>query len=208
MVLFDLLSRFFAHYGYAAVFLGVMLENAGLPLPGESVLLFGAFLAHQGGLSIWWVIANAFTGATAGGSLGYLIGHFGGPELVRRMRTHAFLFGGRFDRAQQTFQKHGGWAVFLGRFVVGLRIVVGLLAGALKMHFVPFFLLNAMGSLLWAGTMGAVGYTIGSSWGRILHFVRDLNGTALILVVVIAMGLLLRNRIRARRQSDRTDSGD
>jgi membrane protein DedA with SNARE-associated domain len=202
VVLFDLLSKFFAHYGYAAVFLGVMLENAGLPLPGESVLLFGAFLAHQGGLSIWWVIANAFAGATAGGSLGYFIGHLGGPELVRRMRSHAFFFGGRFDRAEATFQKHGAWAVFAGRFLLGLRIIVGLLAGALKMPFVQFFLLNAMGGLLWAVTMGAVGYTIGSSWRRIVHVVRDLDWTVLILAVAIAGALFLRRRWRARRPSD------
>lgn len=201
MVLFDLLSRFFAHYGYAAVFLGVMLENAGLPLPGESVLLFGAFLAHQKGLNIWWVVGSAFAGATAGGSLGYLAGHIGGPELLRRMRTRAFLFGGRFDSAQQTFQRHGGWAVFLGRFIVGLRIVVGLLAGALKMPFVSFFFLNAAGSLVWAGTMGTVGYVVGSSWRRIVHFVRALDWTILVLAIAVALILLFRRRLRMRSQS-------
>jgi len=195
VVLFDFLSRFFAHYGYAAVFLGVMLENAGLPLPGESVLLFGAFLAHRGGLRIGWVIANAFAGATAGGSLGYFVGYLGGPELVRRMRNRALFFGDRFDRAQATFQKHGAWAVFAGRFVLGLRVVVGLLAGALKMRFLQFFLVNALGALLWAATMGSIGYAIGSSWRRILHFVRDLDWTLLILVVAVAIAVFLRRRM-------------
>jgi membrane-associated protein len=198
VALYDLLSRFFAHYGYAAVFLGVMLENAGLPLPGESVLLFGAFLAHQGGLDIRWVIANAFAGATAGGSLGYLIGRLGGPELVRRIRNRALFFGSRFEQGEATFQKHGGWAVFVGRFVLGLRMLVGVLAGALKMRFVHFFLLNTVGALLWAATMGTIGYTIGSSWERIVSFIRGLNWTLLILAIAVAVVLLLRRRLRAR----------
>ena len=200
MLLFDFLSRFFAHYGYAAVFLGVMLENAGLPLPGESVLLFGAFLAHHRGLNIWWVIVNAFGGATAGGTLGYAIGHFGGPQLVQRMRRYTLFFGRRLDFAEETFRKHGAWAVFAGRFVLGLRIVVGLLAGALEMRFARFFLLNAVGSLVWAATMGGVGYSIGSSWKRIVHFVRDLDWTVLILLVGIAVVLLVRRRFRVRSE--------
>jgi len=201
VALYDLLSKFFAHYGYAAVFLGVMLENAGLPLPGESVLLFGAFLAHQGGLDIRWVLANAFAGATVGGGLGYLIGRVGGPELVRRMRDRALFLGGRFDRAEATFQKHGGWAVFVGRFVLGLRMLVGVLAGALQMRFIHFFLLNAAGALLWAATMGTIGYTIGSSWERIVGFIRGLNWTLLILATAVAIVLLLRRRLRARNGS-------
>jgi membrane protein DedA with SNARE-associated domain len=200
VVLFNLLSKFFARYGYAAVFLGVMLENAGLPLPGESVLLFGSFLAHQGALSLWWVIANAFAGGTAGGSLGYFIGRLGGPDMVRRMRSHAYFSGPRFDRAEETFQKHGAWAVFVGRFVVGLRIIVGFLAGALKMRFIQFFLLNAAGALVWAATMGTVGYAIGSSWQRIVRIVRGANWTVLILVVAISIVLLLRSRLRARKR--------
>ena len=198
MFLFNILSKFFAHYGYAAVFLGVMLENAGLPLPGESVLLFGAFLAHQGMLSLWWVIGSAFAGGTAGGSVGYLVGHLGGPELVQRIRSHAYFSGPRFNKAEQSFLKHGAWAVFVGRFIVGLRIIVGLLAGALKMRFIHFFLLNAAGALLWAATMGSVGYAIGSSWQRIVHFIRGVNWTILVLVILISVVVFVRSRLRAR----------
>jgi membrane protein DedA with SNARE-associated domain len=84
------------------------------------------------------------------------------------------------------------------RFVVGLRIVVGLLAGALKMRFAQFFLLNALGSLLWAATMGTIGYAIGSSWTRIVHFVRGLDWTVLILAVAVTVVLLLKRRMRPK----------
>lgn len=194
--LFDFLSRFFAHYGYATVFLGVMLENAGLPLPGETVLLLGAFQAHHGGLQLRWVVANAFAGACAGGSLGYLLGYYGGPELVRRARGRAFVSEHRFDRAERTFQKYGVWAVFVARFIVGLRILVGLLAGAFRMRFALFFFANAAGAIAWALVMGAIGYALGSSWQRLVHFVRDLDWAVLIAVVIaVAIGVW-RHRVR------------
>ncbi|HEY6291558.1 MAG TPA: DedA family protein, partial [Terriglobia bacterium] len=181
--LFDLLSRFFADYGYAAVFFGVMLENAGVPLPGETVLLFGAFLAHQGGMQLRWVVANAMVGATCGGAVGYLLGYYGGPELVRRFRGRAFVSERRFDRAERTFLKHGVWAVFAARFITGLRILVGLLAGAFRMPFGVFFLANAAGALVWAITMGAAGYALGSSWDRLVRFARALDWTALVIAL-------------------------
>jgi membrane protein DedA with SNARE-associated domain len=118
------------------------------------------------------------------------------------MRSHAFVFERRFNLAEQAFQKHGAWAVFAGRFVLGLRIIVSLLAGALKMRFFHFFLLNATGALVWAATMGSVGYAIGSSWRRIITFVRDLDWTVLILVIATAVTLFLRSRMRVRDQGD------
>jgi len=80
-VLFQILSDFFARYGYWVVFFGVMLENAGLPVPGETVLLFSGFLAYQGEVHLWRAIATAVAGATVGDSLGYCLGRFGGAAL-------------------------------------------------------------------------------------------------------------------------------
>ena len=76
--IFQTLTDFFARYGYWVVFFGVMLENGGLPLPGETVLLFAGFLAYQGQIQLVWAIGTAIAGATLGDSLGYTLGRYGG----------------------------------------------------------------------------------------------------------------------------------
>src|SRR5690349_3652091 len=96
---YQLLARFFAHHGYWVVFFGVMLENGGLPVPGETILLFSGFLAYHGHLSLSRAIVTGIAGATLGDSLGYLVGRWGGTALVRRYRGRFLVSARRFDRA-------------------------------------------------------------------------------------------------------------
>lgn len=201
--LYHLLARFFADYGYAAVFLGVMLENAGVPLPGETVLLFGAFLAHAGNLQLRWVVANAMAGATCGGALGYLLGYTGGLPLVRWFRGRAFVSEHRFDRAERTFLKHGVWAVLGGRFITGLRILVGLLAGAFRLRFGVFFLANLAGAIVWAVAIGALGYALGTSWERLVRLVKTLDWILLLAVLAAIAIIAWRRRGRSRGVSEK-----
>lgn len=186
-IIYRFLTRFFARYGYGAVFAGVMFENAGLPVPGESVLLFGGFLAHEGTLNLKWVIALAIAGAIVGDNLGYLIGHYGGVKLLRRLRGHVFLTERRFDQAESAILRYGAWAVFTARFIAGLRILAGPLAGGFRMRYREFLLANAAGALLWGTAIGVAGYLLGSSWQRLVHFARNLDLAVLTVVVVVAL---------------------
>src|ERR1700751_5910834 len=111
--LFQTLNHFFASYGYWVVFFGVMLENAGLPIPGETILLFSGFLAYHHQLNLVPAILTPIAGATLGDSLGYLAGRWGGTALVERYRGRLFLSARRFDRAREIFRKFGHWAVFV-----------------------------------------------------------------------------------------------
>lgn len=197
--LFQLFSRFFAHYGYWTIFLGVMLENAGLPVPGETILLFGAFLAHQRAVQIGWVIVVAAAGATVGDNLGYLAGHYGGTRLVRRIRGRPLFSEQRFDRAERAVLTYGSWAVFVARFVTGLRIVAGPLAGALRMAYLKFLLANVTGAVVWASAIGAAGYALGSNWIRLLRFARDFDWVVLGIVLVVTLALVYRGAYRGRR---------
>lgn len=196
--LFQLFSRFFAHYGYWTIFFGVMLENAGLPVPGETILLFGAFLAHQRTVHIGWVVTVAAVGATVGDNLGYLAGHYGGTRLIRRIRGHPLFSEQRFDRAERAVLEYGSWAVFAARFVTGLRIVAGPLAGALRMAYLKFLLANFAGAAVWAGVIGAAGYTLGSNWERLVRFAKDFDWVVLGVALLVALALVYRVR-RARR---------
>ncbi len=198
--LFHFLSWLFARYGYGAVFFGVMLESAGLPLPGETVLLFGGLLAHRGVMDLKWVVVSAATGAMIGGVLGYAVGYRWGTDLVRRFSRRAFVPDHRFDQSASAVARYGVWAVFASRFVIGLRMLAGLLAGAFRISWAGFMLANVAGACVWAVATGLVGYALGSSWRRLLHFTRTVDWIAIAVVVLVLLVILLRKRRATRRR--------
>jgi membrane-associated protein len=197
--LFQTLTDFFARYGYWVVFIGVMLENGGLPLPGETVLLFAGFLAYQGELRLVWAIAAAIAGATLGDSLGYTLGRYGGNAFFDRSVKRFKFLARRFENSQTLFLKHGHWAVFTGRFITGLRVFAGPLAGLFKMPYLRFLLFNFTGAVVWATAIGCVGFLFGNSWDDLAHVIKDFHRVTLGLVAVMALvGLIVYLRRRAK----------
>jgi len=197
--IFQTLSRFFAAYGYWVIFFGVMLENAGLPVPGETVLLFAGFLAFHGHLRLSRAILTAIAGATIGDSLGYLVGYVGGTALVRKLRGRFLLSARRYDRAQALVLKHGHWAVFVARFITGLRVLAGPFAGAFSMPYPRFLLFNFSGAVVWAITIGWAGFLFGSNWERLVRLFKEADLAILavgLVLVVIAIFINLRRQKR------------
>ncbi len=185
--IFQVLTDFFARYGYWAVFFGVMLENAGIPVPGETILIFAGFLAYHGEIRLPRAILTAVVGATTGDSLGYCLGRFGGTAFVEKYRKHFPFLSRRFDRAQALFVKHGHWAVFVGRFITGLRVFAGILAGVFRMRYPRFLFFNFTGAVAWATTFGCVGFIFGRSWEGLVRFVKQMNRATLGAVLVAAL---------------------
>jgi membrane protein DedA with SNARE-associated domain len=180
------------HVGYVALFLLVMFEASGVPLPGETALIAGAVLASQGKLEIYFVIALAAAGAIIGDNMGYAIGRRGGRRLLERP--------GRFEKQRRRvletgepfFQRHGPKAVFFGRWILGLRVWASWLAGITHMPWRSFVFWNAAGGITWALTIGLLAYFIGDQIGAII---RDVGLVALVVVVVLGAGVLyLRQR--------------
>ncbi len=196
--IFQILTDFFARYGYWAVFFGVMLENAGLPVPGETVLIFAGFLSYHGEMRLGRAILTAIIGATTGDSLGYCLGRFGGTALIEKYRKHFPFFARRFDRAQAMFVRHAHWAVFFGRFITGLRVFAGVLAGVFRMPYPRFLFFNFTGAVGWATTFGCVGFIFGRSWEGLVRFVKQFNrvtlAAALVAVLVGAAVYYMRRR--------------
>jgi membrane protein DedA with SNARE-associated domain len=170
-------------FGYPLLFLIVMSESGGLPVPGETALIAAAVLASQGKLKIELVIPLAAAGAIVGDNLGYLIGRKGGRWLLER--PGPFLRQRRqvLTTGQPFFERHGPKAVFFGRFVLGLRVWASWLAGATHMHWRSFVLWNALGGMTWATAVGLIAYFLGHSAGNAIE-AFGLYGLAAVLVAI------------------------
>jgi membrane protein DedA with SNARE-associated domain len=152
-------THFFTHHGLPILFLVVMLESFGIPLPGETALIFFGVLASQGNYNIAAVIAIAAAAAIVGDNLGYwLIGRLGGRALFRRNRLLKRWSDSLLPRAEAIMQRHGGKTVFFGRFIAILRFTAAWVAGLGRMPWWRFLFWNALGGIVWATAFGLAAF--------------------------------------------------
>jgi len=137
------------HHGYLAVVGLVLVEDFGVPVPGETVLILAAVYAGAGRLNVMLVALLGFLGAVAGDNIGFAIGHFGGRPLLERYGRYIFLNRERIDRATGFFARYGGWIIIVARFIEGLRQANGIIAGVSGIHWAKFLLFNSIGAALW-----------------------------------------------------------
>lgn len=205
--LFELLRAHFQHHGYLTVAGALLLENAGVPVPGETILLFASFLAfseHQ--LHLPWIIVVGTLACTLGDNLGYSIGRRGGRPLLNRWKNLFRVKEWHIQRGEELFIRFGAFTVFFARFVFGMRIIAGPLAGVLRMPWRQFVLFNFLGAALWVAAISTVGFLFGRNWQALLHVVREVNIALLAILFVaglIIWGLRRRRSLRPRdRESD------
>jgi len=186
----DLLRNALVHYGYWAVAGALLLENSGVPLPGETVLLLASFLAYtEHDLRIGWIIVAGTLAATLGDNLGYAIGNYGGRRLLDRYRHILHIGDAAVARGESLFERYGSATILFARFVFGMRVIAGPMAGVLRMHWKRFALFNLLGATLWVTVISLVGYFFGSRWGLLMHFIKrfDLLLAAGFVVVVVVL---------------------
>ncbi len=192
------LRSLIADYGYWAVILALLGESAGIPLPGEITLLLASFLAYsEHRLHLGWIIVIATCASTLGGILGYAVGLYGGRPLLDRYRSVFRIQPATLQRGEEAFARHGAATVFFSRFIFGLRMIAGPLAGVLRMHWQAFVLFNFLGAALWVTLMSSVGYFFGQHWHSLLRAMQRFN----IAVLIIAAGVILLLWWKNRRQS-------
>jgi membrane protein DedA with SNARE-associated domain len=151
------------HWGYLAVGGFLFLEDFGVPLPGESMLIAASAYAGLGGnLNVWLVGLVGFAAAVLGDNVGYVIGRRGGRRLIERFGRYVFVTPARLDRAEAFFEKHGGKVVTVARFVEGLRQLNGIIAGTVEMPWRRFLFFNVIGAALWVATWTSLGYLAGN----------------------------------------------
>ena len=167
---------FLRDYGYWAVLAAILLEDFGLPVPGESVLIAAAALAGRGKMHIALVLVAAWVGAVIGDNIGYGIGHFGGRRLVVRYGRRVLITDARLARAEGFFGRYGGAVVLGARFVVVLRQLNGIVAGTMKMPWWRFLAFNAAGATLWVGFWGMLAYEASKRAARLADGWRATSG--------------------------------
>ncbi|NER23280.1 MAG: DedA family protein [Symploca sp. SIO1B1] len=177
-------------YGYWAVFFGITLESAGIPLPGETITLVGGFLAGSGNLNYWIVLVCAIAGATIGDNCGYWIGKVGGWPLLVKLGRIFRITEAQLVAVKREFSENAARAVFFGRFVALLRIFAGPMAGIAEMPYPQFLLCNFGGAALWATVMVTLSFFFGRFMPleRIISIVGQFGIIVLVIVVVMFLG--------------------
>jgi len=181
-------------WGYGVVFAAMVLESAGLPLPGETVTLLGGYAAGSGHLNLAGVIAAASSGAMVGDSIGYWVGRRAGWPLLLRVGRLLRQSPEQMETLRIQFLNHAGKSVLLGRFVAVLRVVAGPMAGAVGMPYGRFLVCNCTGAVLWATTMVSLAW-LGGRWipfQRMVEGVLQFGiGALVLLALIVAVPKLL-----------------
>jgi membrane protein DedA with SNARE-associated domain len=187
------------HYGYWALFGAILLENFGLPVPGETLLIASALLASQGKMHIVPLLVTACIAAITGDNIGYAIGRFGGRRLVFRYGRYVLITEERLQKAEGFFGRYGGAVVVMARFFAVLRQLNGIVAGTAKMSWYRFLLYNMLGAALWVSFWGMLFYELGE---RGFRFGAEINTVQFFLLgglVAAILGLTIHLLHRRRR---------
>jgi membrane protein DedA with SNARE-associated domain len=171
------------HHGYLGVAALVFLEDFGVPVPGETILITAAVFAGLGDLNVWLVGLIGWLAAVAGDNVGFSIGKYGGHPLVERIGKYVFLTPKRIKQAEDYFRQKGSWLVIIARFIEGFRQANGIIAGLAEMAWLRFLLYNSIGAALWAGLWVSVGYFGGSHLSSMLHYDLYLSLTVVLVIV-------------------------
>lgn len=183
-------------WGYLALAAGLLGENAGLPLPGETILMYSAFIAHKTHeLNLLLAIVVATAAAVAGDNLGYFAGRRLGPRLLRWLERR-FNFGDDIAAAKDQIRCHGGTTIFWARYIIGLRTVAGPVAGALNMEWRRFLLYNALGAVTWVTSVAVIAYFTANKIDSLAGYIEKVSWVVSGVIFVVGYSIWRRRKKR------------
>jgi membrane-associated protein len=185
--------------GYPLVFALIAIETMGIPVPGETALVTAGIVASRGRLQIEVVIALASAAAILGDNVGFAIGRKLGRRVLTAPGPLLHHRGRVIAVAEPFFERHGPKAVFLGRWIAGLRITSAWMAGVTRMPWPTFLFWNALGGIAWATSIALLAYFAGHTAEKIIH-AAGLGGAAAVVLGGFALWLVLRARRRRAEQ--------
>ena len=190
-------------YGYAAIFAVIALENVGLPVPGETILISSAiFAATTHELNVVAIVITAAVAAFGGSATGYAIGRYGERHLLQRYGRRLHIHERDLRLGRYLFARYGGRAVFVARFIAFLRALAGLLAGINRMEWKRFMLFSGLGAAVWAATFGFGAYALGREVEGLSARAGVFIALAVIVAAVAGFRFILNNRSQLQREAD------
>ncbi len=197
----NFLRNALVHYGYWAVVATLLLENVGLPLPGETALLLSSFLAYtERDLRLGWIVVAGTMASTVGGGLGYALGCYGGRPLLERVQYVFQIKSVSIARGEKLFESYGAATILFSRFVFGMRAVAGPIAGILRMPWKQFAIFNLLGATVWVSIVSCIGYFSSSRWNLLVSFMKRFDQALVVAFVLVVVLFWWRSRSLRRNR--------
>jgi membrane protein DedA with SNARE-associated domain len=200
------MESFLTSAGYGALILFCFLEACCIPISSEITFGFAGVLAFQGHLNLALVIIIGSLAELAGSFTSFSVGRWGGRPLVDKVGRYVLITRSDVDRAERFLAGRGAWAVPVGRMIPVIRAFTSIVAGLIEMPPLRFVLLSAIGTVIYASALSAIGYGLGSAWTKVEHGL-SIFGYVIVAVVVVAIVAFVIVRLRAVRREGREGPG-
>jgi membrane protein DedA with SNARE-associated domain len=192
------------HYGYAGIFLGLVLGIVGLPIPDETLLTFSGYLVYRGEFALLPTCAVAFLGSACGITVSYTLGRVLGVRLGGRLGHFLHVTPKSLERVHAWFERSGRWLLVFGYFIPGVRHLTAIVAGSSRLDLRAFALFAYAGALLWSLTFIAIGYFFGGEWNQILQGISHHRPLGLAVTAVALLVLFALHRWSRRDRASRS----
>jgi len=199
--LIELVRPYVDQYGYIILFLGVMLENAALPVPGETILIIASFYCYHGNLVLADVILLASVGCILGDNISFYLGRKLGRRFITQYGGYFLITPHRLNQVEHFFQRHGDKTIFLQRWITGVRVIGALVAGTTQMPWSRFLLFNCLGAVTWVTTISLLAYLFAVNLPILLKILSRSSWTFLGLLLAIGVIVYLKRRYAVDRST-------
>lgn len=179
--------------GYPGVFLLMLVESCGIPMPSEVIMPFSGFLVARGEMAFWLVVIAGTLGNLIGSLLAYWIGYRGGRPLIEKYGKYILISKHDLDLADKWFNRYGDWTVFFGRLLPVIRTYISFPAGISKMDLKKFSIYTTLGALPWTAVFAWLGIKMGNNWELIREKLHNFDLAIGILVLVFFVFFILRH---------------
>jgi len=195
----ELVRPYVDQYGYLILFLGVMAENASLPVPGETILIIASFYSHHGNLVLVEVIGLATMGCILGDNISFYLGRRLGRPFITRYGKFFFITPRRLAQVEDFFERHGDKTIFLQRWITGVRVIGALVAGTTQMRWTRFLLFNCLGAITWVTAISLLAYLFAVNLSILVKILSRSSLALLALILAIGVFFYLKRRYAITR---------